>query len=43
MSSNSLAQCSRCGIKRSAGGNTSIVCRDCRYVLTRQELEQWAA
>lgn len=37
------AACTRCGIERVIGGNSSAICRDCRSVLTAQEREVWAA
>lgn len=35
--------CVRCGILRTAGGNTAVLCRDCRSVLTKEEVAAWAA
>lgn len=35
--------CARCGLVRGAGGNSAVLCRDCRDVLTKQERALWAA
>lgn len=35
--------CRRCGAERQAGSGTSSVCRDCKAVLSREELAVWRA
>jgi DNA-directed RNA polymerase subunit RPC12/RpoP len=34
--------CARCGIDRKPSRKTSVVCADCREVLTPQERKIWA-
>lgn len=43
--SSELCTCPRCGITRrvNTGRPTTPICRDCRYVLSNEEQEAWAA